>query len=277
MPVSKLARLISQAQRNLHGIVDLEGHNLGHGLYPIASFFNHSCWPNAVVSFSGQTLVVRAIQDIQPGEEVTIAYTELYCPRILRRAQLQAKKRFLCECARCQLPASDALEARIGAGPPEVVKEAQSAFDLGLSQFNGEKFRESLSTLTAILRQVGDALGSENWVVYDTHKLLVDVCYALKDWRGTETYARLTLKAMEEHLPKYHPSIAFMCNQLAGALALQRAQPGAAQSSLKEELRLHTKASSVLCVSYGKEHKETLLAKQQTDETRRLLKDQSTA
>ena len=77
MPVSKLARLISQAQRNLHGIVDLEGHNLGHGLYPIASFFNHSCWPNAVVSFSGQTLVVHAIHDIQPGEEVTIAYTEL--------------------------------------------------------------------------------------------------------------------------------------------------------------------------------------------------------
>jgi len=35
------ARLIDAARRNMHGIVDLEGHNLGHGLYPTASFFNH--------------------------------------------------------------------------------------------------------------------------------------------------------------------------------------------------------------------------------------------
>ena len=35
------ARFIDAARRNMHGIVDLEGHNLGHGLYPMASFFNH--------------------------------------------------------------------------------------------------------------------------------------------------------------------------------------------------------------------------------------------
>ena len=278
MPVAKLARLISQAKRNVHAIVDVEGHNLGHGLYPVASFFNHSCWPNAVVSFQGQTLVVRALRDIQPAEEVTIAYAELYCPRNLRRQQLQAKKYFLCECTRCQLPSSDAREARIVAGPPELASEARNAFDRGLVEFQEDRFRESYGTLTAVLRQVGDSLGSEHWVVYDIHKLLVEVCFALKDWRGAEAYARLTVKAMEEHLPKYHPSIAHMCQQLAGALALQRAQPGTAgppsPARLKEELRLHTKAWSVLCVSYGKEHKETLQAKQQADETRRVLSAQ---
>ena len=58
MPPERLAVLVSQAQRNTHGIVDLEGHNLGHGLYPMASFFNHSCAPNAVISFNGPCLQV---------------------------------------------------------------------------------------------------------------------------------------------------------------------------------------------------------------------------
>ena len=36
-----IASMISKAQRNMHGIVDLKGQNFGHGLYPLASFINH--------------------------------------------------------------------------------------------------------------------------------------------------------------------------------------------------------------------------------------------
>ena len=46
-----------------------------------------SCRPNAVVSFQGQTLVVRALGHIAAGEEVTIAYVELYQPTQYRRLQ----------------------------------------------------------------------------------------------------------------------------------------------------------------------------------------------
>jgi len=46
-----------------------------------------SCRPNAVVSFKGQKLVVRALGHIAAGEEVTIAYVELYQPTQYRRLQ----------------------------------------------------------------------------------------------------------------------------------------------------------------------------------------------
>ena len=47
--------------------------------------FNHSCAPNAVVSFVGGRLRVRAIQAVAEGDEVCIAYTELYATADARR------------------------------------------------------------------------------------------------------------------------------------------------------------------------------------------------
>ncbi|KAJ1490255.1 hypothetical protein T484DRAFT_1777823, partial [Baffinella frigidus] len=104
---TRLAALISRTQRNMHAVVNLAGNALGHGLYPQASFFNHACRPNSVVSFLDSSLVVRTIAPIKAGEEVTIAYVEhaqtvfwplevtiayveLYAPRDVRRQQLQA-------------------------------------------------------------------------------------------------------------------------------------------------------------------------------------------
>ena len=89
------------------------------------------------------------------------------------------------------------------------------------------------------------------------------------------------LQAIEEHLPCYHPSNAHMCQHLATALILQhkqhagdRAGDGASSLRLKEALRMYTKAWSVLCVAYGKEHVQTLQAKELVDEARRLNKAQ---
>ena len=104
----------------------------------------------------------------------------------------------------------------------------------------------------------------------------------------------MSLKAMEAgHLPKYHPSIALMSYHLATALLKQHqslhhslhqsldqsstSSPPAGggggdggvvggacgerregESVLKEALRYYIKASSVLSVSYGKDHWSTL-------------------
>ena len=162
MPKARLAKLISQAQHNTHGIVDLDGHNLGHGLYPLASFFNHSCSPNAVVSFSGQTLVVRALRDIPAEEEVTIAYVELYAPREYRRLQLQAKKKFVCQCRRCVSPAEG--EARISAGPPSLASDAREGWDRALILFHQEKFHEAFEALQGVVRMTDGKLGYDHWV-----------------------------------------------------------------------------------------------------------------
>ena len=70
--------LLSILEANGFSICGDDQERLGFGIYPDASLFNHSPAPNAQVSFRGKTLIVRALRDIAPGEEVTITYGEQY-------------------------------------------------------------------------------------------------------------------------------------------------------------------------------------------------------
>ena len=53
---------------------------------------------------------VRTIAPIKAGEELTVAYINLYDPRATRRGQLQAGKFFACSCIRCKEPLADSTD-----------------------------------------------------------------------------------------------------------------------------------------------------------------------
>ena len=133
LPPERLATFISSTQRNMHAVVNLAGNALGHGLYPKASLFNHSCRPNCVVSFDGPVLVVRAIQPVKAGEELTIAYVELYAPREVRRQELREKKGFYCTCWRCETDTAG--EIAIVEGDPSCAGHARDAFEAALKLY----------------------------------------------------------------------------------------------------------------------------------------------
>jgi len=114
---------------------DLAGgtHVAGGALFRYASFFNHSCCPNAVTRWDARRgeIIVTAIQHIKSGDEVTISYLPHSCdswccqgrgsedndrrtsivnagfrhyPRMIlaeRRETLLASKHFYCKCHRC--------------------------------------------------------------------------------------------------------------------------------------------------------------------------------
>ena len=65
-----------------------------------AVWLNHSCQPNAEAGWHAETerLEVRAITDIEEGEEITIAYTSVYQPANARWRTLT----FSCNCLVCQ-------------------------------------------------------------------------------------------------------------------------------------------------------------------------------
>jgi len=75
------------------------------GLFPIAARLNHSCLPNAHVTFNqriGQ-LTVHATHDVLPAEEITFPYlgaTSFYMPRERRQEGLR-RWGFECACAAC--------------------------------------------------------------------------------------------------------------------------------------------------------------------------------
>nr|AEE61677.1 unknown [Dendroctonus ponderosae] len=78
----------------------------GVGLYARQSCANHSCDPNAEISFvhNNYRLSLIALKDIQPGEEICISYLgdcDNERSRHSRRKTLMENYLFACECSKC--------------------------------------------------------------------------------------------------------------------------------------------------------------------------------
>ncbi|CUA76953.1 Histone-lysine N-methyltransferase ASHR1 [Rhizoctonia solani] len=84
-----------------------------HGVFATASrSFNHSCRPNAVAMFeetsSGVRMLIKLVEDVATGEEISISYTDPASPDSKRRDALQHAYGFFCQCPRCITGASAA-------------------------------------------------------------------------------------------------------------------------------------------------------------------------
>ncbi|KAF2757368.1 SET domain-containing protein [Pseudovirgaria hyperparasitica] len=85
------------------------------GVWPQASYANHACAPNATVSFVGNAIMLRAIRDIAPGEQITISYCVLDPDVSVRRERLAKTWGFKCICELCMRESAvceDVLEMR---------------------------------------------------------------------------------------------------------------------------------------------------------------------
>lgn len=70
-------------------------------LYLLPSYFNHSCIPNAQRHYFGDLMVVRAVQRIEKGEEITIAYVG-YPNSLEERNKALSKWIKHCDCTLCE-------------------------------------------------------------------------------------------------------------------------------------------------------------------------------
>ncbi|KAH9886421.1 hypothetical protein F4778DRAFT_786810 [Xylariomycetidae sp. FL2044] len=74
---------------------------LGYGFDPLICAANHSCDPNTVSMFNQPGQLLRALRPIKKGEEITLRYTEVTNPYGVRRADLQTRYHFDCQCSKC--------------------------------------------------------------------------------------------------------------------------------------------------------------------------------
>lgn len=77
--------------------------SLGAAIYPTLSYFNHSCHSAQVRSFSGHSVITRAVRPIAKGELVPENYGPCYTakPRSDRRLKLVDRYWFECQCEAC--------------------------------------------------------------------------------------------------------------------------------------------------------------------------------
>ncbi|XP_033214772.1 SET and MYND domain-containing protein 5 [Belonocnema kinseyi] len=105
--------LIDRIYKDMDDAVGLSFlNNEGTGLYSLQSTINHSCDPNAVVELphSNSTLVVKATREIQPEEEICIAYLDeclLERSRHSRQKVLSSLYLFICQCNKCLSQSDD--------------------------------------------------------------------------------------------------------------------------------------------------------------------------
>jgi hypothetical protein len=117
LPVAALASFtsdlcheyVSRASHNAFSIRptadgDHSGEFLGYGVWPEASFFNHSCQPNVRKERIGRQWTFSASQDVVEGDELCITYLggeEKDLDVIRRREKLRDEWGFICYCKRC--------------------------------------------------------------------------------------------------------------------------------------------------------------------------------
>jgi hypothetical protein len=89
-----------------------------------ASWFNHSCRPNAHVTLLGGKLVARAGARIPAGAEVDVSYIGplVFAPLSVRGDHIRAAFKFECQCSRCVVEAS-----AVGDGLAEAADEVAEA------------------------------------------------------------------------------------------------------------------------------------------------------
>ena len=76
--------------------------HVASGLYVEASVFDHCCQSNACASGEGLTLEIRALKDIEVGQQISIDYVQNILHKNERQKSLNEKYYFVCQCFRCQ-------------------------------------------------------------------------------------------------------------------------------------------------------------------------------
>ena len=98
-----LKQIVNIINANVHNLSLIQT-DFGMGLYPYASLFNHSCYPNCVfINTNNCLLSCVTLRDINKGEELYVNYIDLYDISAIRQKILKQEKSFLCQCNRCLL------------------------------------------------------------------------------------------------------------------------------------------------------------------------------
>ncbi|KAJ6398892.1 hypothetical protein OIU77_019619 [Salix suchowensis] len=203
---------------NAHTICDCELRPLGTGLYPIVSIINHSCLPNAVLIFEGKSSVVRAVEHIPEGAEVSIAYIDIAGSTMTRQKTLKEQYFFTCTCPRCIKAYNDIQESAILEGY-RCKDDRCNGFLLRDSEDKGficqtykelkykspGNHEEAISQYKMIEKLQMELCHPFSISLMRTREELLKILMELGDWREALAYCRLTILGYQRVYPELHP------------------------------------------------------------------------
>ncbi|KAL3689824.1 hypothetical protein R1sor_016133 [Riccia sorocarpa] len=277
--LKEVCQLFCRIACNAHTICDEEFRPVGTGLYPVISIINHSCAPNTVLLFNGKRGIVRALQKIEKGTEVTVSYVELAGSTKTRQLALKEQYYFVCQCKRCRKMETEEgiIEDAILEGYKCPVQQCNGAVPSGRDQpgsqcvtcgsgCDNKKLKRSESAANKLLEEANlamrsrddgqarllfektEAIQKEIFHVHSVHLMrtrdaLMKVCMSLNDWQSALRYCLLTLPAYERAYSVNSPLVGlqyFSLGKLHWLLGNSR-----------EAVTALTRAKGILSVTHG--------------------------
>ncbi|CAM0875243.1 unnamed protein product [Alopecurus aequalis] len=273
LDLKEIAHTFSKFACNAHTICDPELRPLGTGLFPVISIINHSCVPNAVLLFEGQTAYVRALEPLSNNTEVSISYIETAATTMKRHNDLK-QYFFSCTCLRCIKDSNEdaLLEGYIckdtkcdGILLPVSGRKAYTCQKCGICR-DGEEVKKVSSEIQLLSDKASSLLSSGNnsdaGSVYKsiekleqklyhsfsipllhTRETLLKICMELQDWQTALMYCRLTIPVYERVYPPFHPMVGlqfYTCGKLEWLLEYT-----------EDALKSLTRAVDVLQITHG--------------------------
>ncbi|TGZ49030.1 Uncharacterized protein DBV15_10838 [Temnothorax longispinosus] len=283
-----ITKINAIADNNKNKLLIQQQDRIATAIYPSASMMNHSCDPNIINSFLGQTLITKATRDIATGEEVFNCYGADF-RRMLRRERqekMEGQYCFKCTCTACTLPEYEDILKKFSAmkcpecsGPLSdnchssmycidcgaavyeniydfTLRQAQHHFAKAEICIEEEKYEEALIKLKECLLLRKDALYKYHEDIAATMDLMAKVYAIMGQWLNSISYLEHSIVAIEERYGSWSIEVCNEINKLTD-ICLQYLQEESNTSSkfyknvLKKTRRYLNRAQEIIDLTYG--------------------------
>ncbi|CAG8608811.1 15820_t:CDS:10 [Funneliformis caledonium] len=201
LSASELIELFCRFTENSFSILDGEMIPNGVAVYPNASLINHSCRPNCIIVFEKSKMMVRCIEPIVIGQEITINYTDLSQSGEERRKELQDRYFFLCRCELCEY------YKKLHYDVADVEKKLSIAielYDKG-SNLRDRDDRQAITFFEQSFNIQNELLHKANYYLMRTCKSMVEIYCNLRDWKHALIHSFELIESYRILYSKLHP------------------------------------------------------------------------
>ncbi|VDL61629.1 unnamed protein product [Hymenolepis diminuta] len=172
-------QIFCKLQINSFDLTDAQGNEIGVALYKKSARFDHSCCPNAIVTFIGKEIKVIASEDISDSSKVRISYLNLLRPTSIRQKELQKRYFFICDCLRCSNKEED-FRVRVPSCCGKTLRrKSPEDSDLFLSETDLPLSKLSLSSSEQLF--CDQCRNVYNMAMFEE---LEESCYAISSYKG---------------------------------------------------------------------------------------------
>lgn len=133
---------------------------IGVGVYPQASYFNHSCNPVTTRFNIGKKLILKSLTPLQPGQEVSENYGQVFYfkSKAERQKDLCGRYWFNCECKACKedwpLLKENTKVSWKGEQNESALDDLKTIFDCGSDFMEHGQGKDAVESLTEYINEV---------------------------------------------------------------------------------------------------------------------------